>query len=221
MDHAIPPEIRDDRFAAVIQEIASRPEVRLILEEGSSSGDGSTDAFVAGALRNPEPPQLHCVELSDVRFQLLVARHGHHDFVHCHNVSAVSSQRFASEADVADFCRGFRPWLKRRSRKRYLAWRDQDLSYVGASGKDRDGIREIREQHAPDGFDAVLIDGSEFTGAAVLEDVYGARFLLLDDIRSIKNYGNYQRLRKDGAYELIERSWRLRNGFAVFRRRGG
>lgn len=219
MDHAIPPEIRDDRFAAVIREIAARPEVRTILEEGSSSGEGSTDAFVAGALRNAAPPQLHCVELSDVRFQRLVERHDHHAFVHCHNVSAVRSGRFASEADVADFCRGFRPWLKRRSRRRYLAWRDQDLEYVRASGKDRDGIREIRDQHAPDGFDAVLIDGSEFTGAAVLDDVYGARFLLLDDIRSIKNHGNYGRLRNDGAYELVERSWRLRNGFAVFQRR--
>lgn len=221
MDHTIPPEIRDDRFAAVIEEIASRPEVRTILEEGSSSGDGSTDAFVAGALRNPEPPKLHCVELSDVRFQRLVERHDHHEFVYCHHTSAVSSRRFASEDDVADFCRGFRPWLKRRSRRRYLAWRAQDLAYVRASGKDQDGIRKIRMRHAPDGFDAVLIDGSEFTGSAVLEDVYGARFLLLDDIRSIKNHGNYRRLRKDGAYELVERSWRLRNGFAVFRRRHG
>jgi hypothetical protein len=219
MDQLIPPEIQGDDFATLIEEIAATPGVRVILEDGASSGEGSTDAFVSGALRNPETPLLHCFEASAVRFDLLRERHGHRPFVHCHNCSSVSSSRFASEPEIADFCRGFRPWLKRRSEKRYLEWRARDLAYIASSALDQDGVRRVREEFAPDGFDAVLIDGSEFTGRAVLEDVYGARFLLLDDIRGFKNYGNYRRLRRDPAYELMERSWRTRNGFAVFRRR--
>jgi hypothetical protein len=217
MDKPIPPEIQGDRFADLIEEIAAQPGVRVILEDGASSGEGSTEAFVKGALRNPEPPQLHSLEPSTVRFERLKARHGHRPFVHCHNCSSVSSSRFASEREIAEFCRGFRPWLKRRSKKRYLEWRARDLAYIESSAMDQDGVRRIGQEYAPDGFDAVLIDGSEFTGRAVLEDVYGARFILLDDIRGFKNYGNYRRLKSDPAYELMERSWRLRNGFAVFR----
>lgn len=191
-----------------------------MLEVGSSSGDGSTDAFVGGALENPAgPPQLHCLELSKTRFDLLVARHGGHGFVHCHRVSSVRLERFATPHDIARFCAGFRPWLRRRSVKTYLRWLEEDRAYVTASGVSRDGVREIAERHGIVRFDAVLIDGSEFTGGAILDDVHGARYLILDDIRALKNHGTYVRLRHDPLYELLERSWTLRNGYAVFRRR--
>lgn len=219
LDRPIAPEIRDDRLAAAIRRVAARPEVRTILEVGSSSGEGSTDAFVAGALENPAGlPTLHCVELSRERFTLLVARHGARGFVHCHRVSSVALDRFATHEDIDRFCSGFRPWLRRRSRKTYRRWLQEDRDYVATSGAGTDGVRDIAERYGIDLFDAVLIDGSEFTGHAVLDDVYGATWLILDDIRAMKNHGNYVRLRRDPAYELTDRSWRLRNGYAVFRR---
>lgn len=221
LDRPIEAEIRDDPLSAAIRRIAALPTVRTILEVGSSSGDGSTDAFVEGALRNPEgPPALHCMELSGPRFDRLVARHGGRDFVHCHRLSSVRLERFATPADIARFCAGFRPWLRRRSPRTYGRWLEEDRSYVAEHGLSRDGIREISERYGIHRFDAVLIDGSEFTGQAILEDVYGSRYLILDDIRALKNHGNYARLRRDPDYEMIDRSWMLRNGYAVFRRRG-
>jgi hypothetical protein len=65
-------------------------------------------------------------------------------------------------------------------------------------------------------FDAVLIDGSEFTGRAELDEVYGASYILLDDIRAFKNYANFARLSADPAYSLVEVSEHVRNGYAVF-----
>ena len=220
LSRTIAPEIRDDRFSETIRRIAATPGVHRMLEIGSSSGDGSTQAFVAGALDNPGPVELHCIEVSRPRFEELVRRHGHHDFVHCHNVSSVRLDRFATEGDIARFCRGFKPWLRRRGLRTQLRWLAQDVEYVRNTGGSRDGIREIKEAYGIDRFDAVLIDGSEFTGSAILDDVYGATFLLLDDIRSFKNHDNYRRLRADDTYEMIERTWWLRNGYAVFRRRG-
>jgi hypothetical protein len=196
--------------------------VRTILEIGSSSGDGSTDAFVAGALENPAgPPTLHCIELSRERFTRLVARHGARDFVHCHRVSSVRLARFATHEDIDRFCAGFRPWLRRRSRSTYHRWLAQDRAYVEASAAGTDGVRDVAARHGIDRWGAVLIDGSEFTGNALLDDVYGAAWLILDDIRAMKNHANHGRLRRDPAYELAERSWTLRNGYAVFRRTGG
>lgn len=221
LDQPIAPEIRDDALAAAIRRVAALPEVRTMLEVGSSTGEGSTDAFVAGAMENPAgPPQLHCLELSRGRFARLQQRHGNRDFVHCHRTSSIRLDRFAGVEEITDFCAGFKPWLRRRSKARYMEWLEEDRRYAKESGVDTDGIRDVAERFAIDPFDAVLIDGSEFTGGAVLDDVYGATWILLDDVRAMKNYGTYVRLRKDPAYRMTERSWWLRNGFAVFRKTG-
>jgi hypothetical protein len=67
-------------------------------------------------------------------------------------------------------------------------------------------------------FDAVLIDGSQFTGSLELDDTYGARFLMLDDTSTFKNFTNYQRLRADPQYRLVGENPSLRNGYAIFER---
>jgi hypothetical protein len=69
-------------------------------------------------------------------------------------------------------------------------------------------------------FDAVLIDGSEFTGSAELDEVYGARFILLDDTETFKNWKNMRRLEADPRYRLVQHDPSTRNGFAVFQLAG-
>jgi hypothetical protein len=218
LDRLIPPEITGDRFHRAIVEVAATPGVREILEIGSSSGAGSTEAWVAGALENPQRPRLHCIEVSSVRYDALVARWAPYDFVHAYNVSSVPLERFPSEDEVAEFHRDVRSKLRRLPLELVLGWLRQDVDYVRSHGLSSAGIREIKERNAIDTFDAVLIDGSEFTGAAELDEVYGARFLLLDDTRTFKNWANTRRLEADSAYRLVRRGRWTRNGFAVFER---
>ena len=220
LDRLIAPEIKDDPFYLWIRRVAATPGVRQILEIGSSSGAGSTEAFVAGALANPERPTLHCMEVSRARFRALAERYRSLGFVRCHNVSSVPIEAFATMADVDAFRR--RVWTRFRFVRRELvqAWLEQDLAYLRREGLSGHGIRQVREAAGLPAFDAVLIDGSEFTGRAELEEVYGARFLLLDDVRAFKNYDNCARLLRDPAYRLLARSRWLRNGFAVFERVG-
>src|SRR5918992_749767 len=174
LDRLIPPEIKGDRFYRAIADVAATPGVREILEIGSSSGAGSTEAWVLGALRNPERPRLHCIEVSEARRVPL-------DTV--------------------------------------LGWLRLDLEYLRVHGLSGHGIREIKAENGIETFDAVLIDGSEFTGRAELDEVYGARFLLLDDTRTFKNWDNVRRLERDPAYRLLPEG-RRRNGLAVFERAG-
>jgi hypothetical protein len=82
----------------------------------------------------------------------------------------------------------------------------------------QNGIELIKSERNIEHFDMVLIDGSEFTGKAELELTYGAKFILLDDIRAFKNYENYEKLLNDPSYELIEEQLFLRNGYAIFRK---
>jgi hypothetical protein len=218
LDAVIPAEIIHDRFYRWIARIAASPGVRAILEIGSASGTGSTQAFVDGALRNSVRPTLYCLEISRPRYAALCGRYADRDFVHCYNMSSVPAESFPTAADIDAFRR--RVWTRFRfiPRRTVVGWLEQDLEYIHRHRLSAHGIRLIRRAAGIDVFDAVLIDGSEFTGRAELAEVYGARFLLLDDIGTYKNHDNYHSLRKDRAYRLVAHGRWLRNGFAVFER---
>lgn len=219
LDRLIAPEIKGDRFYEWLRRIAATPGVRHVLEIGASSGAGSTEALVKGALENPVSPAIYCIEVSKVRFAALVDRYRSVPFVHCYNASSVPKECFPDEEELDRFRR--RVWTRFRfiRRKTVMGWLRQDLEYLERHGLSMAGIVAISAGHGIDRFDAVLIDGSEFTGPADLDEVYGARFLLLDDTRSYKNHDNHRRLARDAAYRLLDSSRWLRNGFAVFERR--
>lgn len=217
LDRLIAPEIQADRLYRWLERIAATAGVRHILEIGASAGAGSTEALVAGALRNREPPLIHSLEVSKVRFAALERRYHEVPFVRCYNLSSVVLERFPSETDVDAF--RSRVWTRFRfiARDTVMGWLRADLEYLAKNDLSTPGIEIVRRQHGIEHFDAVLIDGSEFSGPADLEDVYGARYLLLDDIRTFKNHDNYQRLLSDSSYRLLAKG-RVRNGFAVFER---
>jgi hypothetical protein len=214
----IPPEIAGDAFAGAIEDVAATPGVREILEIGSSAGEGSTAAWVRGAMRNPAVPRVHCIEVSKERHAALVRRWSAHQFVECYNLSSVPLERFPSAADVEQFYREVPSRLRDFELNTVLGWLQEDVDYLRDHGLSSRGIARIKERHGLDGFDAVLIDGSEFTGSAELDEVYGARFLLLDDTMTFKNWENARRLEEDPSYILIRSDSSRRNGFAVFER---
>jgi hypothetical protein len=218
LDHLIPAEITGDAFAEIIEEIAATPGVREILEIGSSAGEGSTAAWVRGALRNRPRPRLHCIEVSTERHAALVERWGAQDFVHCHHLSSVPVERLASVAEVEQFHRDVPSRLRSFDLTTVLAWLQQDVDYLRDNGLSSLGIAEIKRQYGIDTFDAVLIDGSEFAGRAELDQVYGARFLLLDDTETFKNWETSRRLEADPNYSVVRADPNVRNGFAVFER---
>lgn len=218
LDELIPAEITDDRFAEIIEIIAATDGVREILEIGSSTGEGSTAAWVRGALRNPVRPRLHCIEVSEKRHAALVERWRGHDFVVCHHLSSISIERFPSTREVAQFYDTEPTRLRDYSLETVLEWLQQDIDYVREHHLSSNGIAQIRDRHGIGTFDAVLIDGSEFAGRAELDEVYGARFILLDDTETFKNWHNSRRLDADSRYRVVRSKPDVRNGFAVFER---
>ena len=103
LDQLIPGEIKHDEFYRIIQALVSRAEIKTVLEIGSSSGEGSTEAFVIGLRQNPGQPQLCCMEISKARFAELANRYQNDAFVNAYNISSVSVEGFASEQDVVRF----------------------------------------------------------------------------------------------------------------------
>ncbi|HSW85932.1 MAG TPA: hypothetical protein VLG49_00370 [Rhabdochlamydiaceae bacterium] len=219
LDRIIPGEIKNDAFYRSIYRLASSETVNTILEIGSSSGEGSTEAFVLGIRVNPNHPTLFCMELSRPRFAALARHYENDPQVKCYNVSSVPLEVFPSESEVASFYNNVSSTLRLYTLDRVLGWLRQDIDYVKTAGVAQTGIELIKTENHITDFDMVLIDGSEFTGMAEFQFVYGAKFILLDDINAFKNYANYKQLLSDPGYELIEQNHQLRNGYAVFKRK--
>jgi len=219
LDRIISPEIKNDVFYQTIYTLAKNESLKNILEIGSSSGDGSTEAFVLGIMKNPSHPTLYCMEVSRTRFAALQKRYAPLSCVKCYNVSSVPLHSFPSENEIASFLITTPTNLSSHGRDTVLRWLRQDIDYVKDAQVPENGIEIIKRENNIDHFDMVLIDGSEFTGVAEFKLVYGAKFILLDDISGFKNHTNYVTLCNDPDYELIEENKNLRNGYAVFKKK--
>jgi len=216
LDTLIPPEIKNDEFYQTLELIAREEDIRTVLEIGSSSGSGSTEAFVNGLNNNPNNPHLFCMEISQSRFNALRERYENYSFVNCYHASSVPLESFPTEDEIIKFYQTNQTNLNLYPLEQVLDWWRQDTEYLKKSGVNSRGIQKIKEENNIDVFDVVLIDGSEFTGKAELEEIYGAKFIFLDDINTFKNYENYNKLLSDSKYVLIKQNKQLRNGYAVF-----
>ena len=222
LDNLLPPQIKNDGFYRAIMKVAATPGVKTILEIGASSGGGSTEALVNGAMANPDgPPAIHSIEVSKARIGQFQDRWKDHPFVHGYNVSSVPSASFPSAEAITKFYQQERSKLRNVRLERVLGWLQADLDYLKAHPDlDVAGVEQIKAATGIRVFDAVLIDGSEFTGEAELPLVTGARFIMLDDTRSYKNWRNLQQLLADPAYHCVKKSRWTRNGWAVFEKTG-
>lgn len=218
LDRIIPPEIKNDAFYNIIYNLAKNEPVKTILEIGSSNGEGSTDAFTRGISQNPSHPTLFCMEISKPRFKALKEHYQQVPYVKCYNVSSVPLESFPTESAIISFLNTNQTNLNMYGCERVLGWLRQDIEYIKTSNAPQNGIEMIKQENKIDFFDMVLIDGSEFTGMAEFKLIYGARFILLDDTNTFKNYANYQLLLKDPYYELVAEDQELRNGFAIFKK---
>ncbi len=218
LDQLIPPEVKNDPFYQAIYRLARQEPVKTILEIGSSSGEGSTEAFVLGIRENVHRPKLFCVEVSRRRFAQLKEHYQKDPQVCCYNVSSIPLEKFPLEAEVSHFYNTTPTKLNQTPLPTVLRWLKQDIDYLKRENVPQEGIQLIKKENGIVHFDMVLIDGSEFTGMAEFDQVYGAKFILLDDTCTFKNFLNRHRLLNDPNYTLVEENPDVRNGYAVFRR---
>ncbi len=217
----IPPEVSNDAFYHALVTCAIRPDIKTILEIGSSSGEGSTEAFVKAIRQRPDrnTVKLFCMEISQARFQKLTENYRQDSFVKPYRLSSVRIDQFPSRDDVINFYQNTQTNLNLfYPLDQVLSWLEQDLAYIRESGLDACGIEVIKKEQGIEFFDMVLIDGSEFTGNLELSLLLGAKIIALDDINSLKCYFAYEFLSQNPAYRVIARDISLRNGFAIFER---
>lgn len=216
LDYLIPPEVKNDEFYLDIYNLSKLENLKSILEIGASSGEGSTEAFARGISENPCNPILYTIEVSKVRFSSLKKRYENNPLIKCYNVSSVGLDDFPSKKMMIEYLANHQ--LDLPNVNIVLRWLNQDINYLRSSKLPQNGIEIIKKQNQIDYFDAVLIDGSEFTGIPELKLVYGAKFILLDDIKTYKNYENHKQLKNDVNYELLKENYLVRNGYSIFKK---
>jgi glycosyltransferase involved in cell wall biosynthesis len=217
----IPGEIVNDDFYKTLYTLACRHDLNTFLEIGSSSGSGSTQAFVSALRDRPDAAntRLYCMELSTERFTALKTTYADFSFVNVYNLSSVSLDEFPSEEEVAFFYANTRTKLNTYPLEQVLSWLRQDIEYMRESGLTENGIEVIKKENNIRHFDMVLIDGSEFTGEPELYHTIGARVIALDDVNCHKCYNVYHMLSNHVSYSLTFQNLEVRNGYAVFEKR--
>lgn len=218
-EELIPPEIIYDPFYYALQWLVQHEQLHHILEIGSSSGAGSTKAFVDGILRNPFCPVLHCIEVSRTRYSALKNAYGDRNFVKMYNVSSVPEECFPLDEEIIDFYNQHRTTLNQYPIDVILGWKAEGLRYLRDSGVQQRGIVAIKSENKIKNFDLVLIDGAEFTGFAEFREIYGANIICMDDVNAFKCYRARQELLADRDYELVFEDFSIRNGFSIFIRK--
>ncbi len=221
MDNIIQQEILNDEFHATLKKYAARDDLKTFLEIGSSSGGGSTDAFVSGIKQRSKVTdvRLFCMEVSRARFKALANHYANEDFVRCYNISSVAASELPSKEEVVNFYNSTKTTLNNYPVETVLDWLRQDIEYIKNSGSDVNGIRLIKQANHIQNFDMVLIDGSEFTGERELHETTGAKVIALDDVNAFKCWNAYQTLLHTTHYELKEHNFSLRNGYAIFEKK--
>jgi hypothetical protein len=221
MENIIQPEIINDEFHTALNKYAKRHDLKTFLEIGSSSGGGSTDAFVTGIKEriNTSDVRLFCMEVSRTRFKALLNHYLADDFVRCFNISSIPANELPTEMEVIHFYNSIQTNLNNYPLETVLEWLHQDIEYIKKSGSDANGIRLIKKTNQILNFDMVLIDGSEFTGERELYNTIGAKVIALDDVNTFKCWNAFQTLLNTSNYELKEHNFTLRNGYAVFEKK--
>jgi tetratricopeptide (TPR) repeat protein len=86
-------------------------------------------------------------------------------------------------------------------------------------------VKKIKQEHGINFFDVLLFDGSrskhQLVGSDALNrELCEARFVILHDINNIDSQGNYDRLLNSRDHVLLEANPGLRNGYAIFEKKG-
>lgn len=229
IESPIAPEIIGDEFATALTELAALPDVHTILESGSAEGTGSTAALVKGILPQGynewvdelifdklPPKSLHCIEISNTRFDKLLDRYKHLPFFHAYKGSSVALKDFMTVGQIRSFHAEHKTSLNKYPLPQVLEWLTEDLR---AAALAKQGvIKHIKSLYNITAFDLVLLDGSAFTGWAELMAVMGSKYIALDDIVDVKHFRSFNYLSEHDDYELLANNPLLRNGYAIFRR---
>jgi len=193
-----------DSFGQALQKHSEGLDVGL--EIGGGTGDGSTQCIRTKKLfsieNHPDRIGRHAMNLS--------ARGGV-----AINGTATLPSLWLNKKDIEEFYQNTRTNLNQYPLEQVLGWHNVCLET--AYQYKTSAIEDVHFDHQAD-FNFVLIDGSPFSGESELRCVRPflaeKAIIALDDVNDIKNYANYEKLKRTAT--LLWEDMACRNGAAIF-----
>lgn len=202
-------------LAQFIATLAEQADLKQVLVIGTSDRQ-RLDLLIEHLGKNPNQPQLHCLESSRIEYASLKPRHEAKGLIHCYLASSVPLNSFPNETDVIRFYLQTPGKLQNYPLAEILRWLRNNIAEMEAGDMDDHPIQGILASSNSAHFDMVIIDGREFTGIAELQSIYGANIILLGCTQTFKNQRNLQLLMQDPNYKMVFSAPTLGNGFAGF-----
>lgn len=207
------PEIYKDELADEIYDIIKNNELKTILEIGCSFGGGSTFYITSSIIENNKETKFYGIEFNQDLFSLLIEKYKDLSFCKFYNVSSVNYLEFLSDEYIKFYCKN-----NEADADLILGWKRFDYEYLNKTKLQQDGIELIKKENDIKYFDFVLLDGSPYAGYSEFNKIYGANWIILDDINDIKNRDVYFILKNDKSYRPYKENHKLRNGYAIFKK---
>lgn len=213
-----PEIVKGDPLYETIVKLVKEKSPRIILEIGSASGLGSTQAFIEG-VENRNDCKMFCIEADPERYKELVKNCSGYGWIKCINASSVPVSFYMTRDEIDSFMktRGYRYNIIRfHNLKTVHSWRDNEIKTIEGNNVCQAGISDVYSELGLIDIDMVLIDGSPFTAMAELDRALGAKVIILDDTLDIKCSDCVRRLLFRDDYVARENDSTYRNGYAVF-----
>jgi len=233
-EHTRAPDHRkDDPHTGLMYEtlvdLASRPEVQTVIEIGSTDGRGSTMAIREGLEKNPNFPEvrLFCIEAVKQMYDVLARTRA--PYMKCYRVCSSPPAEHYSDKEIERFFKEdfpenpFECQAQRQEPDWHKRERDRYNAYFLREGLPQDGVALIKNNNRIVNFDLALVDGGTYSGRSDTKRIYGAKYLVLDDIHTLKCMWVFRELQQDPAYECIMHypCTKSHFGYAAFERRDG
>jgi tetratricopeptide (TPR) repeat protein len=212
----LPEEIDLELHFTLQRLIYDDDSIRSVLDIGSATGAGSTRALLEAVEHAPHV-HVYCIEPDMEKFQALAAQYAGR--AHLLNAASVPPQGYLARRELELFYQHVPSVLNCVPLESFQTALERDLEFLGEGHVPTDGIARIKREFGIKNFGMVVLDGSLFCGEADLKEVYGAGYLVLNYVKSVKNYANFKKLMDDERYQLIAANVKTGCGYAVFQHR--
>jgi hypothetical protein len=193
----------DQDLGKVIFELSKEIENTTFVDIGTWNGLGSTKCFIE-AMKLNKSSKLYTIENNKEKFE--VAKSLWQDVIKDEELNVVFLNGTLVENELID------SWIEENN----ILLTDQQKYWLHIDKQNSTNLVNID----CDSIDILLIDGSEYTGyleLILLKDK--CKYILLDDVRSVKNEMSRNYLLSSPDFILISEDLYSRNGYSVFKKK--
>jgi len=201
-----------DTFGRAIYKTISKYNINTVLEIGAFNGDGSTQVIARALKRKHTRVSLTSLEYDNERFRELVRNTCNYGFVKTINQSSIGKDSYTQwDFDKDVWESPFNGLKGTFSKEKVKKWHDNDIT----------NIRQVQSgflENTKESWDAVLIDGGEFSGYDEYRLVVErTNCIMLDDaFHAYKTFRARVELLKNPNWKLEWQDSKVRNGAAIF-----